>query len=644
MKDLTKCVLITATLFVLYSCMDKNGLNGAPEPTPEPEKPSVEDYFDFNTMQTIKVNIDYGFNDYLVLFELFDENPTEEPEDGSIIKKENIKGLFKASTDKSGRFSGNVTIPARTEKIWLYSDYLGTVSPIELTIKDKSISFNQNDYIASHRDRTRAVTPVNEFKYPDEYKILGDWSESGKPTYLLPKANTPDYILYNIKETYSTVKNKYISIVHPEFLENNFSSDIILSKATKIKLVFVNSGAGYKNVVGYYTYPKNETPEENKITKIIALPNITRTDQASIFSRDQVELKYWDGTQFQDEFPAGVAIGFFLQPNGFSNNNGTIENPVKGNAWNATKYSSPNLNYQGEKRTIALLDAISTQMVTIGFEDGKDNNFSDATFYLDIEQKDAVEKNTIPDLPDENAPTPDDNVQTTFGTLTYEDKWPEEGDYDMNDVMIDYESTIYKTLETNKITKIIDKFTPRHNGGIYNNGFGYQLTNITYTDVKSITIEGPERSTFIGNDNMESGQTYPTVLLFDNIKNVIGKTYTVTIEIANADYNKLIPPYNPFIICSTDQGRGKEVHLVNYPPTDKADNNLWSTGEDASQPEHNLFYVSNDNMPFAIHLPDVKDFPVPAEKVRITTAYPGFAEWVRSSGAQNKDWYLHKNE
>ena len=641
MKDLTKCVLITATLFVLYSCMDKNGLNGAPEPTPEPEKPSVEDYFDFNTMQTIKVNIDYGFNDYLVLFELFDENPTEEPEDGSIIKKENIKGLFKASTDKSGRFSGNVTIPARTEKIWLYSDYLGTVSPIELTIKDKSISFNQNDYIASHRDRTRAVTPVNEFKYPDEYKILGDWSESGKPTYLLPKANTPDYILYNIKETYSTVKNKYISIVHPEFLENNFSSDIILSKATKIKLVFVNSGAGYKNVVGYYTYPKNETPEENKITKIIAFPNITRTDQASIFSRDQVELKYWDGTQFQDEFPAGVAIGFFLQPNGFSNNNGTIENPVKGNAWNATKYSSPNLNYQGEKRTIALLDAISTQMVTIGFEDGKDNNFSDATFYLDIEQKDAVEKNTIPDLPDENAPTPDDNVQTTFGTLTYEDKWPEEGDYDMNDVMIDYESTIYKTLETNKI---IDKFTPRHNGGIYNNGFGYQLTNITYTDVKSITIEGPERSTFIGNDNMESGQTYPTVLLFDNIKNVIGKTYTVTIEIANADYNKLIPPYNPFIICSTDQGRGKEVHLVNYPPTDKADNNLWSTGEDASQPEHNLFYVSNDNMPFAIHLPDVKDFPVPAEKVRITTAYPGFAEWVRSSGAQNKDWYLHKNE
>ena len=43
MKDLTKCVLITATLFVLYSCMDKNLLNGAPEPTPEPEKPSVED-------------------------------------------------------------------------------------------------------------------------------------------------------------------------------------------------------------------------------------------------------------------------------------------------------------------------------------------------------------------------------------------------------------------------------------------------------------------------------------------------------------------------------------------------------------------------------------------------------------------------
>ena len=126
---------------------------------------------------------------------------------------------------------------------------------------------------------------------------------------------------------------------------------------------------------------------------------------------------------------------------------------------------SPNLNYQGEKRTIALLDAISTQMVTIGFEDGKDNNFSDATFYLDIEQKDAVEKNTIPDLRMKTLQLRMTMYKRLFGTLTYEDKWPEEGDYDMNDVMIDYESTIYKTLETNKITKIIDKFTPRHNGG-----------------------------------------------------------------------------------------------------------------------------------------------------------------------------------
>ena len=191
--------------------------------------------------------------------------------------------------------------------------------------------------------------------------------------------------------------------MHPEFLDNNVKSDIILAKATKIKLVFVNSGAGHRNVVGYYTYPKNEVPEENKITKIIAFPNITKTSQASIFSCDQVALKYWDGTQFKDE---------------------------------ATQFSSSNLNHQGEKRTIALLDVISTQMVTIGFEDGTDNNFSDATFYLDIEQKDAVEKNTIPDLPDGNAPTPDDNAQTTVGTLTYEDKWPEEGDYDMNDVMV----------------------------------------------------------------------------------------------------------------------------------------------------------------------------------------------------------------
>lgn len=88
MKDLTKCVLITATLFVLYSCMDKNGLNGAPEPTPEPEKPSVEDYFDFNTMQTIKVNIDYGFNDYLVLLNSSMKTPQKNRRMDLLLKRE----------------------------------------------------------------------------------------------------------------------------------------------------------------------------------------------------------------------------------------------------------------------------------------------------------------------------------------------------------------------------------------------------------------------------------------------------------------------------------------------------------------------------------------------------------------------------
>lgn len=88
-----------------------------------------------------------------------------------------------------------------------------------------------------------------------------------------------------------------------------------------------------------------------------------------------------------------MAIGFFLQPGGFSN--GSISNPDK-SGWKSNKYSSTNLNEPKQKRTISLLDKTSAQIVTIGFEDKDDNNFSDATFYLDIEQKDAVEKIQFP--------------------------------------------------------------------------------------------------------------------------------------------------------------------------------------------------------------------------------------------------------
>lgn len=642
MKTLEKNVLLLIVLAILSGCMHKGNLWS---PEPEPTPPSKEDFFDFSTQQFIQVNIDYGFKDYIVLFELYDQNPMVEPEDGSLTKKEGLSPIFKASTDKSGKFSGAVTLPSRVNELWLYSEYAATISPIRLTINNGSISYHQNEYIVSGQSiRSRAVTQGNYYQYPDEYKLLGkNWTQLGLPDWCLPnRATPPAEILYSVHKTYTSAGGK-IPERHPEFLSETTLSDIVISKPTKIKLVFINSGANFYNVVGYYTYPKGQQPQPDKITKVIAFPNIHGTDKTgtSIFPLDQVQMKYWNGTSFQNEFPADVVIGFFLQSNGFNVKDGSI-GQAGDRDYNSIKYSSRNLNPDGKQRTVPLIDKESRQIIAIGFEDKEDFNYTDATFYLDIEQKDAAGQG-IPALPPAEGPTVDDNSTTYFGTLTYEDMWPQEGDYDMNDVMIDYSCTVYKTIGTNKVTKIVDRFTPRHNGAVYVNGFGYQFHKVGNEKIRSISIEGPVQSAFAGVNHLEAGQEHPTIILCDDIKSAKEKPFTVTTQLNEADYKLLTPPYNPFIIVKTNEGRGKEVHLVNYPPTDKADPSFLGQNSDASQPGQELYYISKINMPFAIHLPNVKDFPIPEESVRIDETYPDFTKWVESKGKLYKDWYLPKN-
>ena len=64
-----------------------------------------------------------------------------------------------------------------------------------------------------------------------------------------------------------------IKVMHPEWLNNNTTSEIKITKATEVSLVFISSGAGWNNTIGYFTYPTNEVPTESTVQKILAFPN-----------------------------------------------------------------------------------------------------------------------------------------------------------------------------------------------------------------------------------------------------------------------------------------------------------------------------------------------------------------------------------
>lgn len=637
-----------ALMLLVCSCVDNQR-----DLFKEPEKLPKDQYFDFNMNQNLNVNIDYSFKnveEYPVLFEIYSQNPIETNEADGSWKKIETEPLYRASTDKKGKFSGEITIISDISEVWLWSDYLGTVSPVKLQIgDDHRLSFNQDEYIQARlaqlsAAKTKGIT-ANSHNYLDDWTLIpgADWDNNGRPNNLSPEINTPPTnVLYNIKEVFKKANGKNITDNYPHFFDGRMTSDVPIIKPTKVSLVFVNSTASWHNTIGYYTYPTGETPKIENIKKILAFPNASPIHKSNgigaLLCGEEVQLKYWnDATgEFEEEFPEGVTIGWCLQGMGFQTKPETqLADIVNGMG---IRYSTTNLNKDGKQRTVSLRDAKSNQIVAIGFEDNIDFDYCDALFYIHTSETDAIEPG-LPELPENPGPSEEDNYVSYSGTLTFEDLWPDEGDYDMNDVMIRYTSKIYRNVITNRVYKIVDKFTPFHRGGYLSNGFGYQLHNISNSDISSVTIDGPDKSKYMTGET-ESGQSHPTILLFDNIAKNSVKEYTVTINIKQVAENSVVPPYNPFIFIESDKTRGKEVHLAKYPPTDKADLTLFGTGKDASRPEEDLYYVSIDLMPFALNMP-ISDFPIPEEGIRIDESYPKFATWVKSNGTEAKDWYKH---
>lgn len=638
MKQLALVSLVSA--LVLSSCADKDVYQG--ERKNEPLKPT--EVFDFNLMQQVKVNVDYGFtNDYYIIFDLYSQNPMKE-EDDSWVKDESLSPVYSAPTDKKGRYSGTIQIPSDITEVWLYSDYPGAVSPVKLTISNGALNYNQVDYITSLQAKTRGITSGNH-SYLDDWMLMSekvDWDAYGLPSNIEENLSVPPAeILYSIQDTYSKINGKKIKDLHPEWLNNNTTSEIKIIKDTELSLVFISSGANFNNTVGYFTYPTGTVPTPATIQKILAFPNAspiskTSTDKetqvvtrtGALLCGHEVKLKYWNQAEqkFENKFPAGVTVGWCLQAMGF--NSGNIVNGM------GIRYSYSSMNSDNSQRVVALRDGSTDQIVAIGFEDNTDFDYCDATFYLKIAESNAVEPGG-PELPPVNPPS---NVTTTYrGTLAYEDQWPAQKDYDMNDVMMTYQSTLYRNVVSGKIYKIVDEFIPIHNGGTYTSGFGYQLHNIETNRVRSVDVSGP------AGWRVEEGHSHPTVILFDDIRSVLNQKFTVTIELADVESSQVTPPYNPFIFVN---GRSTEVHLVNYAPTNKADMSLFNTKDDVSNIDAGIYYIARyqeeiNIMPFAINLPTL-DFEVPTEYVKIYDTYPGFIDWVKSKGTTNKDWYKKK--
>lgn len=251
----------------------------------------------------------------------------------------------------------------------------------------------------------------------------------------------------------------------------------------------------------------------------------------------------------------------------------------------------------------------------------------------------------------------------TFGTLLFEDLWPYKGDYDFNDVVVDYNFN-HVTNAQNKVVETKATIVTRANGASFKDGFAIQYQGLSNDKVVSVT--GTRNfgtlHKYNANGTEQGVNNGATFVVFDNATKVLKVTTGTGINTSLSspkspiDTAKLVFSYrsangnaatggdvtladlsadkfNPFI--TVNQDRGVEVHLADKAPTSLANTSLFGTKDDKSA--GSTYYRTAGNLPFALNIPSSALYPT--EKTAITNGYPKLIDWALSNGTAYPDWY-----
>ncbi|MEO5998812.1 MAG: LruC domain-containing protein [Chitinophagaceae bacterium] len=248
-----------------------------------------------------------------------------------------------------------------------------------------------------------------------------------------------------------------------------------------------------------------------------------------------------------------------------------------------------------------------------------------------------------------------------FSTLMFEDLWPYKGDYDFNDLVINYKFNTV-TNAANFVSEIIYSFVPRAAGASFRNGFAFQLDGIS--PEKIVSVSGTKMSTgwskLNSNGTEAENVSSANIIVFDDVFKVFNnlpsstnsintfaslehyKSDTITILVkfqpGVVRFSTLTSTkFNPYLIVN--QVRGKEVHLVDHIPSAKMDLTLLGKGDDMSNVGTAKYFKTKTNLPWALNV--VNSIPYPLELVDFTSAYKNFIKWAASGGITNSDWYLN---
>lgn len=473
----------------------------------------------------------------------------------------------------------------------------------------------------------------------------------------------------------STDFTTHVNGLYPE---SQNVSDADFSKNSDLKVVGKNGAEVWVTYIGdggfylnnsniynslmYYNYTDGELSSMNYLTPAtlhmtMLIPN---TNQRLCPAGLKIQLLYWDGNQYSKIFPEGTRIGFAVARSGYTGSGSVTDGaaysfkstsyPLLNGDVRGNYYSTPELNKVGKSQAVTRwIDSFECCVTGIDIRPIGDNksdyDFNDVLF--------AVSSSPIPDAIRPGVVIDPIEVagasESTYGTLAYEDLWPSQGDYDMNDFVVNYAYTLGKN-KANEITKVSLEFEPIAKGAASSTqiGFGIELplnkSVISSGSVEGATIEeGNENATFIIWENVSNIDKFSGAFInTDKNKSHVSadkKTVIITLDtpVSVLDVKK----FNPFIFVGD---RSHEIHLPDYQPTAKMDINLLHTGKDHSDQSAGIYYRMEDQYAWALDFPrTTKDSPAwkyPKEHSSVISAYPSYANWITNG---DTSWYEENN-
>lgn len=246
-----------------------------------------------------------------------------------------------------------------------------------------------------------------------------------------------------------------------------------------------------------------------------------------------------------------------------------------------------------------------------------------------------------------------------WGTIMFEDLWPEYGDFDFNDIVFNYKIQLYLS-SVNKVAAMLIGFRINAVGGNIPYNLYLQLDKITNSDV---AVVEPYGSFTNGKDiklkQLEGDANKPFIITFQNARENVNKkagspflntekgfeipgdklvTFGCYIEFENSQSitGKLkVEDFN-FFIGYDDKNQFKEIHIGGSKPSSWGENTYRTLKE-----KHNMkdFYYGKNNLIWGVNVPAA--IPHSYERIDFTKSYPNFIKWAESGGKEHADWYTN---